>query len=331
MISGGLNKTARQGPGGCLCILMAVGWLMFLPGHAHAAVLQVDAEKQLNLADHFFSIQEYPDAVSEYRKFLFFFPDHNRAAYARFRVAMAYFKQKAYERAVALFEGIAGGSYAGEFSVDASFMVSRCYTAMGRGARAVANLKALMEVMSDAATVDRAWHEIGWIYLETARPLTDRALESARMAFSNISESGKNKYFPGILMPHLDRARFDPGGLMADMKSPGLAGGLAIVPGAGYLYSGRYQDALIAFLFNVGMMIAAYESFDNDNEALGVIIAGVELGFYAGNIYGSISAAHKYNRNLSDAFLKNLPRPSAATALSRGRSPAICFSMGFPF
>ena len=51
-----------------------------------------------------------------------------------------------------------------------------------------------------------------------------------------------------------------------------------------------------SFLFNTGMICAACLAFDHDNPALGSVIAFVETGFYSGNIYGSITAAHKYNK-----------------------------------
>ena len=43
-------------------------------------------------------------------------------------------------------------------------------------------------------------------------------------------------------------------------------------------------------------MVAAYEAFDHDNPALGGVISFVEAGFYSANIYGSVTAAHKYNK-----------------------------------
>jgi hypothetical protein len=54
------------------------------------------------------------------------------------------------------------------------------------------------------------------------------------------------------------------------------------------------------------MIAAAYTAFDNDNPALGGILALVGSGFYAGNIYGSISSAHKYNQLQTDKFVSGI-------------------------
>ena len=89
-------------------------------------------------------------------------------------------------------------------------------------------------------------------------------------------------------------------------KSPDLAGVLAVFPGAGYLYTHRHQDALIALLINGALALAAYESFEDDNEALGGLLSLVGIGFYGGSIFGSIASAHKYNRDHTRRFIDKL-------------------------
>jgi hypothetical protein len=81
---------------------------------------------------------------------------------------------------------------------------------------------------------------------------------------------------------------------------------LSIVPGGGQLYCNRYQDAMTAFLINAGLIWAAWEAFDNEQYALGSVISFVEFGFYAGNIYGAVSSAHKYNRDRIAEFRERL-------------------------
>jgi hypothetical protein len=39
---------------------------------------------------------------------------------------------------------------------------------------------------------------------------------------------------------------------------------------------------------------------------LGGVLALVEAGWYAGNIYGAVNATHKYNRKMQDDFRKSL-------------------------
>jgi hypothetical protein len=77
-------------------------------------------------------------------------------------------------------------------------------------------------------------------------------------------------------------------------------------------------------------MLAAYESFDDGNDALGGVITFVGLGFYAGNIYGATTSAHKYNRNKERGFIENLKREEIdfSTRIS-DKGVALCFNYFF--
>jgi hypothetical protein len=100
----------------------------------------------------------------------------------------------------------------------------------------------------------------------------------------------KKKYSIEILINKLDGIN------SIKRKNPKIAGALSIIPGAGFLYCERYRDALVSFLLNSALIIASYKSFQNDNPYFGGAIAFFETGFYTGNIYGSISSVHKYNK-----------------------------------
>jgi hypothetical protein len=83
-------------------------------------------------------------------------------------------------------------------------------------------------------------------------------------------------------------------------KNPKLAGALAIIPGLGYLYSDHKRSALSALILNGLLAGAAYEAFENDQPILGALFSSIGIGWYAGNIYGSIHAAERYNKNLDN-------------------------------
>ncbi|TFG49307.1 MAG: hypothetical protein E4H40_03200 [Candidatus Brocadiia bacterium] len=56
------------------------------------------------------------------------------------------------------------------------------------------------------------------------------------------------------------------------------------------------------------MLHLSNSTFDNDMFALGSVISFVEIGFYSGNIYGSISSAHKYNHDQDRRFVNRLKK-----------------------
>ncbi len=96
-------------------------------------------------------------------------------------------------------------------------------------------------------------------------------------------------------------------------KSPGIAGFLAVVPGAGYLYCERPRDALVSFIINGGLIYSAIRSFRRDDYALGGVVSFVGFGFYAGSIHGSVASAHKYNRAWKRRFIEDLKKDLPVT------------------
>jgi tetratricopeptide (TPR) repeat protein len=80
-------------------------------------------------------------------------------------------------------------------------------------------------------------------------------------------------------------------------KSPRLAGILSILPGGGYAYCGYHNTAVSSLLINGLLFWATYSAFDNDNPGAGGFFSMLFVGFYSGNIYGSIRSAHRFNEN----------------------------------
>jgi hypothetical protein len=87
-------------------------------------------------------------------------------------------------------------------------------------------------------------------------------------------------------------------GYGAGWKSTTKASILGILPGAGYWYSGHKQTAIASFVVNAVFIGATAQAFDSDQDVLGGFLAVVSLSWYAGNIFGSAQAAHRYNQNL---------------------------------
>jgi tetratricopeptide (TPR) repeat protein len=118
----------------------------------------------------------------------------------------------------------------------------------------------------------------------------------------------------------------------AGFKSPGTAGLLsAILPGSGQFYNGRYQDGTYSFLLNALFLLGAWKAFDSDNNALGGILALLEIGWYAGGIYGAVGGAHKVNLQIDeDQFRMGIQRLNLRESeISRPRGVSVMFT--YPF
>ena len=174
-----------------------------------------------------------------------------------------------------------------------------------------------MIAISDGAAIrDEAYYRLGWIAIESAD------WQTAREEFSHLSPGFQQRHHLNQLSDQLDTAD-----QTIARKNPTLAGFLSVVPGLGQAYCGRYQDALIAFLLNSGLILAAYESFDHELYALGGVITFVEFGFYAGNIYGAVSDAHKFNQVGTQRFIERLKENSSIGLAPVGQNNGVmlCF------
>ena len=279
----------------------------------------INPDKQFNFAEHYFSKKDYLMAVAEYNRFIYFFPEDQRVETVMYRIGMSYYLGEHFKNAIDSFNAVIDRYVDTDLSVKSYFMISEAHVKQYAFGLAVINLNNLITITHDEDVRDEAYYRIGWIYIETA------SWEEARRYFSKISTKNKNKYQLERLADELNKERSIP------RKDPHLAGFLSIIPGAGYFYCERYQDALIAFLLNGGLIYAAYESFDDDNNALGGVIAFVEFGFYAGNIYGAVTSAHKYNRKQTGRFIETLKNNTKINLSADVKNKGICLAFEFIF
>ena len=259
-------------------------------------VLILNSDKQFDYAQDLFSAKDYSTAINEYKRFIYFFPKDERVELAMFQVGMSYFFGRHINEAVNSFKKLTDQYFETEYSIKSYFMISEIYIELKAFDLALINLNNLIMITKDEDIRDEAYYRIGWIHIETA------SWDDARHYFEKISPKNRYKFRLERLADELDKETLIP------QKDPKLAGFLSIIPGGGYLYCERYQDALISFLLNSGLILAAYESFDKGHGALGGLITFVGFGFYAGNIYGAVTSTHKFNRKETGQFINKLKK-----------------------
>jgi tetratricopeptide (TPR) repeat protein len=282
-------------------------------------VLVLHPDKQFNYAQDLFSAKDYFTAVNEYKRFIYFFPKDKRVELAMFQVGMSYFLGGHFKEAVSSFKKLTEQYFETEYSIKSYFKISEAYMALRAFDLALINLNNLITITKNENIKDEAYYRIGWIYIETA------SWDTARHYFDKISPKNRNKFKLEKLAAELDKETLIP------KKDPKLAGFLSIIPGGGYVYCERYQDALIAFLLNGGLMLAAYESFDDGNGALGGLLSFVGVGFYAGNIYGAVTSAHKFNQKETGKFIYRLKKNTKVNFSANPANKSVCLSLRFSF
>lgn len=281
--------------------------------------ISIDADHQFAYAEQRYQSNAYEQAIYEYNRFIYLFHDDTRIEKARYAIGMCYFKLARYQKAVDAFQGLVNVYEDTPIAMDAYFQLVRSYLAVRDPGQALLTLRNLITVSDDQETIDKAFYQMGWIYIDMAN--WSRSLR----AFDQIHPQNRKKYDLRKIKIELGNADLRP------QKSPDLAGLLSIFPGAGYLYTHRYQDALIAFLLNGALSFAAYESFDDGNEALGGLLSLVGIGFYGGSIFGSIASTHKYNHSHTRRFIENLKKKFRVRLAGSIRNKRIALTLRYSF
>jgi TolA-binding protein len=297
--------------------LVPLIFLLFM-GVAHAGnQVVLDADQQYQYAESCFSRGDYEAATAEFKRFVHFFPEDVLVEKALFAIAMSDYHRERFEEAIAGFTESEGRFPNTPLSIRAAFMISECYLRMKDTGNAIITLHNLLARTADTDVRDEAYDRMAWIYIERGE------FEKARSVFQKISLKNQSRYAVDMLSSELEKDVLIP------RKDPQVAGVLSILPGGGYLYCERYQDALVAFLLNGALILASWEAFDQGNPALGGVIAAVEFGFYAGNIYGGVASAHKYNDQKTRSFIESL-KENARIGVS-GVKGGLGLSVQIPF
>ncbi|MFH1887186.1 MAG: tetratricopeptide repeat protein [Pseudomonadota bacterium] len=237
-------------------------------------------------------------AITEYMRFLHDFPDHPDRDRALLGMGRAYLSGQEPSRSLDALKRLVDEFPESPLVPEAWLLICRARTAMDP-AQGMACLSSLAQ-SPDPGLAARAARSLGFALLDAGN------WEGARDAFLAVGPSAVGLAAALDPLPNLP------------YKSPTVAGALAVMPGAGHLYLGRYQDAFIAFLLNAGLGIAAWEAFDNDMPALGGVVSVAAFGFYAGNFYGAVTGARKHNERIRHGFVHDLekqygPRAGAKT------------------
>ncbi len=274
----------------------------------------IDETLQMGLADQFFQEGDYYRAVTEYKRFLFFFPQSDRADEAYLGEARSYFAGKRWDDAIGACEEMIKKKPLSQRRADALLLEGLCYRDKKQYAQARSFFEKVKSDFPGSPQAEEAQWQIALTYLREER-WKEAAAELRRIPReSRLYPRGE------VMAQGLDRIGEVP------QKSPTAAGLLAgVLPGSGHLYVGRYRDAAIAFLLNGAFIWGAWEAFDHKNYAVGGILTFFELGWYSGNIYSAVSSAHKYNRQQKEEYLNRLEKGFSASFSAR----SFCLNYAF--
>ncbi len=123
----------------------------------------------------------------------------------------------------------------------------------------------------------------------------------SKLAFEQVQQLNKHTNFAqsGI--------RLAETGAALKKKRPFVAGLMsAVIPGAGYAYTGHKQTALSALFVNGLLFYGTYSSIKNKNYGMGALTGVFNLSFYLGNIYGSAKSARRFNQESQLSIIRKM-------------------------
>lgn len=256
----------------------------------------VDERTQMGLGDFFFEDGDFYRAITEYKRFLFFFPESLRAEEALWKIASSYFRGKKWDEALSAADDLLKGHPTSPWAAEATLLKGRCWMEKGEYSQARHNFFLAREMAAGTEVAQEAQWQVAVSFLREGR-WKEAAVEFRKVDRNSGGYSRAEYWAQGL-------ERID----LVPQKSPTAAGILAVLPGAGHLYCERYRDAGIAFALNAAFIWGMVEAFKHESYVVGGILTFFELGWYSGNIYSAVSSAHKYNRNKKKEYLDSLEK-----------------------
>ncbi len=279
-----LNKYQR------LLLLFSALLLIMAPGPAFSASvseLVISPEIQLRLAGMFLAEGENYRAITEYKKFLYLFPDSPDRDQVMFNIARAYMGGEDYPAAIAAFRLLRLAIPDSEYVAESHYLEGVCYWQAGDATQAARELSLLSETSDNLPLVQTAIKARALISFDKGEIGQSRDQLNGLLTRLAQDQDGEKIHEALALIDDYQRK---------SRKSPGLAASLsAVLPGSGYFYAGRPGDGLSAFVINALFIAGLVEAIDRENDGMAILAGGFGLPFYVGNIYGSANAARKWN------------------------------------
>lgn len=278
------------------------------------------ADQLLAFAEQLMREGEYFRAITEYRRFLFAYPDEPRRAMVHFRMGIAFYRGESYAEALQTFREVFHLYPHTTYGQQAWLWQGESLAQQGQY-HAAEQVYAEIAAHAPYDTIgQQARYQRGWMLLYR-RQWRDAAAQFRQI----VPESSLYQSAQLLAQEALQGERLPA-------KSPLLAGILSgLLPGSGQWYNGRLGDALLAFFLN-GLFIAGIvEAVHSDALAVAGVLSLFEAGWYVGNVYGAVNGAHKHNRHATETFVRNLEH-RLRLVLPEARAPqglGVQFSLGF--
>ncbi len=249
---------------------------------------QSTVETQLAWADKLFASNQYFDAITEYKRVLFFDEQNKLITRVNFRIAECYKAGAHFYEAIKYFALVEKNSLNDSILIEAKLEIIRCNILRKTTERA---LQLCSEIERDErfySKRDEINYWRGWAFM-----FADD-WESASKIFAETPANKELKLLCNQVIDAKVSVTF------ATVIS-------YILPGAGQIYSGKILSGLMSFAWNLAAGYFTVNAFVANRAFDGIVIGElVWLRFYRGNIENAKTFALEKNLEVSNKALKFL-------------------------
>lgn len=241
-------------------------------------------ESQFELAEKLYSEEKYFDAVTEFKRLLYFDESGYYDFNANLLIGLCYKKGGKLSEAIEYFSLAKLNSNSNQDYFESSIEIIKINILRRTTGRAFALLDTLANDTRFVNKIEEINYWRGWAYI-----FSDD-WETATSTFS--------KYQDGQRLASLCDS------VNSELYNPQLAKYLSIIPGAGQFYTGEYVSGLISIGWNVLWGYLTIEAFIEERVFDGVLIGSLLWWrFYSGNIQNAEKFALEKNLEITNTAL----------------------------
>jgi tetratricopeptide (TPR) repeat protein len=250
-------------------------------------IAQNSVEEQFNYAKKLYEEENYFDAVTEFKRLLYFDLTGTYSYQANFLIGLSYKNGNKFSDALQYFTLSDLSSTTSDEAFESRLEIIKINILRRTTERAFVLLDSLQNTAKFSNRIDEINYWRGWAYI-----FSDD-WDKASATFSKIQNEHQ-------LVVFCDSIK-------SDFYNPQLAKYLSILPGAGQFYTGEYVSGFISIGWNVLWGYLTINAFIEDRVLDGVLIGSLLWWrFYSGNIQNAEKFALEKNLEITNSALRYL-------------------------
>lgn len=253
-----------------------------------------ELKRNFGFASELLFEKNYPDAIREFKRINYYYPDDPDTEKTAFMLGMTNFLSKDWYEANNSFAGFLYTHPDSSMKNEALFRLS--YSLMKTKDYQFAEKSAVEIIKNTQSTADEKAEA------EFFRFIIALEQKDAQRAISGKNALEKN-YDVKINVTDEELSSINSLPERSEFAGSTLS---AILPGSGQLYAGRYYDALSTFFITGTFAYGTYEAYQQDLDTATILLGSTFLIFYTANVYGGARAVHQYNNESSSRYIRSI-------------------------